>query len=61
MGIETKIHYTAPLHMMGVIGGHEVLVGAEQFSKTCLSLPIYPEMTDAEVEAVVDAIKECTW
>lgn len=61
MGIETKIHYVAPLHMMGVIGGHEVLVGAEQFSKTCLSLPIYPEMTDAEVEAVVDAIKECTW
>jgi dTDP-4-amino-4,6-dideoxygalactose transaminase len=47
--------------MMGVVGGHEVLVGAEQFSKTCLSLPIYPEMTDAEVEAVVDAIKECTW
>lgn len=61
MGIETKIHYVAPLHMMGVVGGHDVLPGAEQFSKTCLSLPIYPEMTDAEVEAVVDAVKECTW
>lgn len=60
-GIETKIHYATPLHMLGVVGGYDVLVGAEEFSKTCLSLPIYPEMTDAEVEAVVDAIKECTW
>ena len=61
MNIETKIHYVAPLHLMSMVGGYDVLVGAEEFSKTCLSLPIYPEMTDAEVEAVVDAIKECTW
>jgi dTDP-4-amino-4,6-dideoxygalactose transaminase len=61
MGIETKIHYTAPLHLMSLVGGHDVLAGAEEFSKTCLSLPIYPEMTYAEVEAVVDAVKECTW
>jgi len=35
-----------------------VLEGAENFSRTCLSLPIYPELEDYEVEYVVDAIKQ---
>ena len=60
-GIETKIHYTIPLHLHPVsyvnadVG---ILNGAEQFSRTCLSLPIYPELEDYEVEYIVDAIKQ---
>jgi dTDP-4-amino-4,6-dideoxygalactose transaminase len=60
-GIETKIHYPIPLHLHPVsyvnadVG---ILEGAEQFSRTCLSLPIYPELEDYEVEYVVDAIKQ---
>ena len=61
-GIETKINYPRPLHLTNVAFGFEVnysqLAGAEEFSRSCLSLPIYPELTDSEVEAVVDTIKE---
>ena len=60
-GIETKIHYPVPLHLNPVsyinndVG---ILNGAEQFSRTCLSLPIYPELEYYEVEYIVDAIKQ---
>lgn len=59
-GIESKIHYEKPLHLYELTFGHDVgvLEGAEDFSRTCFSLPIYPEMTDAEVETVVDVILE---
>jgi dTDP-4-amino-4,6-dideoxygalactose transaminase len=33
------------------------LPGAELFSSMTLSLPIYPELTDDEVETVVTAVK----
>ena len=62
-GIETRIHYQIPLHLAPLVYGgtnsHDdgTLEGAESFSRTCVSLPIYPELTDAEVEFVVDAIK----
>ena len=38
-----------------------ILEGAEEFSRTCFSLPIYPELMDAEVEYIVDIIKESTF
>jgi dTDP-4-amino-4,6-dideoxygalactose transaminase len=60
-GIETKIHYPIPLHLHPVSYVNNdvgILEGAEQFSRTCLSLPIYPELEDYEVEYVVDAIKQ---
>lgn len=62
-GIETKIHYDKPLHlesvgfMSTVISHYGELPGAEEFSKTCLSLPIYPELTDDEVESIVSAVR----
>ena len=65
LGIETKKNYSTPLHLHSLAFAFDmeyytgVLEGAEQFSKTCLSLPIYPELTDSEVEAVVSAVKEC--
>ena len=46
-GVETKIHYEKPL-------GHGVV--AEQLSKRVLSLPIYPELTDEEVEYVAQMV-----
>ena len=63
-GVETRINYPTPLHhtslTFGMIPFDEsgVLEGAENFSRTCLSLPIYPELEDSEVEYVVDAIKQ---
>jgi len=66
-GVEARIHYTTPLHLHNVsflsnfTNSTGYLEGAETFSKTCLSLPIYPELTDAEVEYVVEAVKQNIW
>jgi dTDP-4-amino-4,6-dideoxygalactose transaminase len=59
-GIETKVHYSVPLHTLNISSNFDpgVLLGAEDFSRTCLSLPIYPELTDLEVEWVVDVIRQ---
>ena len=63
-GIETKVNYERPLHLSNLAFGYEVdytaLESAEQFSRTCVSLPIYPELSDSEVETVVDCIKQYT-
>lgn len=60
-GIETKSHYSTPLHFQPLTynndSKHWVLDGAEEFAKTCVSLPIYPELTDAEVDYIVESIK----
>lgn len=61
-GIETKTHYSTPLHFQPLAyhnnSKHWILDGAEEFSKTCVSLPIYPELTDAEIEYVVQSVKQ---
>jgi dTDP-4-amino-4,6-dideoxygalactose transaminase len=65
-GVETRINYATPLHLQPVsyqfdFGRYDrtdILEGAENFSRTCLSLPIYPELEDYEVEYIVDAIKQ---
>lgn len=49
--IETKIHYERLMEV-----GHFPI--ATELCNTALSLPIYPELTDAEVETVVDKIKQ---
>ena len=64
MGVETRINYETPLHQQSVafsftpFDDSGILEGAENFSRTCLSLPIYPELEDYEVEYVVEAIKQ---
>jgi dTDP-4-amino-4,6-dideoxygalactose transaminase len=65
-GVETRINYPTPLHLQPVsyqfdFGRYDrtdILEGAENFSRTCLSLPIYPELEDYEIEYVVDAVKQ---
>ena len=61
-GIETKIHYQDALYDLEV-GFHYVDHVEDRFTETasftreCLSLPIYPELADCEVETIVDCIK----
>lgn len=61
--IETKVHYATPLydtslgftkHWHNITSYRE----SDAFSGECLSLPIYPELTDAEVEIIVETIKK---
>ena len=60
--IETKVHYSQPLHEMGVFRqyqGPDILSCASALSRRVLSLPIYPELTDLEVEYVIDQVLDC--
>jgi len=59
-GIETGVHYPLPLHLQPAI----VKIGqspaslpiAEEIASTTLSLPMYPELTEGEIEYVSDCI-----
>lgn len=60
-GIETKVHYQNPLYEEPVGYPYinyasELYREASAFCQECLSLPIYPELSDPEVEAVVDSV-----
>jgi dTDP-4-amino-4,6-dideoxygalactose transaminase len=56
-GIGTGIHYPVPVHLQPAYAGRVALGPAgcpetERAAKEILSLPIYPELTDAEVETI---------
>ena len=60
-GIETKFHYDRPLFELPV--GYDYIDYARElfrestaFSRECLSLPIYPELTDSEVTQIIESI-----
>lgn len=63
-GIETKIHYDYALFDHGVgftynnWSNQHLYTETASFTRECLSLPIYPELTDAEVETIVEKIKQ---
>lgn len=59
-GIQTEIHYPIPDYRQPVFDAKFKalsLQNTEQLSKTILTLPCYPEMPDADVDRVIDAIK----
>jgi dTDP-4-amino-4,6-dideoxygalactose transaminase len=61
-GIETRIHYREPLHELPVYAGFsgpDMLSAASSLSRRVLSLPLYPELTDLEVEYVIDQVIDC--
>lgn len=59
-GIGAGVHYPVPLHLQPAYAdlGHARgdLPVTEMVADTCLSLPIYPEMTDAQQDTVVAAL-----
>lgn len=62
-GVETKVHYQNPLYEEPVGYPYinyasELYREASAFCQECLSLPIYPELTDSEVEYIVESVKE---
>jgi dTDP-4-amino-4,6-dideoxygalactose transaminase len=61
-GIETKIHYENALYDYGVgyqyTDPNNLYLETAAFTRECVSLPIYPELTDAEVEHVAQRIKQ---
>lgn len=54
-GIETKIHYPTPVHKQPAYQSTQTLPITEQTASHILSLPIYPELTDPEIEHIIQA------
>lgn len=60
--IETKIHYKDPMQDLPAYQdcqGPDMMSASHALSRRCLSLPIYPELTDLEVEYVIDQVLDC--
>ena len=61
-GVGCAIHYPIPLHLQKAYAHLGCKAGdfpvAEKAARECLSLPIYPELTDAQIHRVADVIKD---
>jgi dTDP-4-amino-4,6-dideoxygalactose transaminase len=59
-GVETAVHYPLPLHLQPALAylGYQRgdFPDAERAAADSLALPIFPEMTDAQIDAVAGAI-----
>ncbi len=61
LGIETGIHYPIPNHLQPAMtrrGAPPSLPESEAVGKTTLSLPMFPQLSDAEVKTVIGAVKD---
>lgn len=58
-GIATGIHYPTPIHRQKAFAHLSAgqFSEAEYLSKTILSLPLYPELTNSEVRYIIQAIR----
>lgn len=57
--VETKIHYSNPLHELPAyehLDGPDILSVASALCRRVISLPIYPELSDLEVEYIIDSL-----
>ena len=61
-GVETKIHYPVPLHLQPLIkesvGSITSCSNTEILAERILSLPIYPEISAAAIDYIVESIEE---
>ena len=60
-GIGTGLHYPVPLHLQQAYGAQGHQKGSfpvtERAAAQCLSLPMFPEMTEPQVGRVADAVR----
>jgi dTDP-4-amino-4,6-dideoxygalactose transaminase len=64
-GIQTGLHYPVPVHLQPAYRhlGHQPgdFPVAERVGRECLTLPLYPEMTEDQQDAVVAALADVLW
>lgn len=60
-GVDTAVHYPLPLHLQPAFADLGYREGAfpvaERAAREVLSLPMFPEITDAEVEYVIESVR----
>jgi perosamine synthetase len=54
-GIATGVHYT-PIHLYSCYGNKPRLPRAEEVFQRIVSLPMYPDLTDSDVDQVIDGV-----
>ena len=63
LGIETGIHYREPVHLQPALQKHPhrcaALPVAERACGELLSLPLYPELTEEQLERVAQGLLQC--
>jgi dTDP-4-amino-4,6-dideoxygalactose transaminase len=60
--IETRVYYVQPLHEISVYRqwpGPDLLSCASALCRRVLSLPLYPELTDLEVDYIITQVVDC--
>lgn len=61
-GVQTGLHYPVPVHLQGAFRdlGHKPgdFPISERVANECLSLPMFPEMTDRQQDHVIDALTD---
>lgn len=58
-GVASALYYPTPLHQQPVFEGlpmKQDLFVAEQVSRRCLSLPVFPGMTETQVHRVTESV-----
>lgn len=62
-GIEASAHFDPPLHDQHAYLSYtrDELPNTDELSKSIVTLPCYPDMTDAQVNTVISAIQEMAW
>jgi dTDP-4-amino-4,6-dideoxygalactose transaminase len=64
-GIATGIHYPVPVHLQPACAHYEYQRGmlpvTEAVADHIVSLPMYPELTDEQIQMVVNAVKKAAF
>jgi len=60
-GVQTGVHYPVPLHRQPSwqrrYGGSATFPCAERLADEIISLPVFPDLTDAEIEHIVGSVR----
>jgi len=64
LGVQTVIHYPVPVHRQEAYAELQdqarYLAQTDRFASQIVSLPIFPELTDEEVNKVIEAVREAS-
>ncbi|HLD07284.1 MAG TPA: DegT/DnrJ/EryC1/StrS family aminotransferase [Candidatus Nanoarchaeia archaeon] len=55
-GVSALVHYPTPIHRQRAFSSSYPLPRTEQYAKEILSLPLYPELTEGQIQAIAAAV-----
>jgi perosamine synthetase len=57
-GVGTGVYYPIPVHRLPAYSSTDVLPNTELAARECLSLPVYPSLSDEQVAFIIDIVNE---